>query len=733
MAKNTRKPEKKATKNIPTKTNEREEASRIPVKIEKAPEELLPLQQRKWNDPEVFEVNPDTFKKPGVRIALISGIAYLSPGFRKGLIRMAFQIAAEEGVHFSAIVGHIIDKTQFQSIIKRNIAEYKGILKANEEKISAEELTRIATEQAVEKIAGEISSCIPRLKKPGPASNGKNPFVRSYISASPVRDGVWGNYVARKLQERRADDMRARNPGDFMLDVKSFERKLGFLSPQRNRLPSRYYTTAAENEIRRKERQTSQDYPYLWVIGGYAASVFTPKGLRPRPYIMLPDLHRLQEVHEAENQIGLTIIEQLSEKDITVRVWSFRDLIKNERMLINSPKDATKKQRDTVEVLKKQGAQSVGLISDRLELPREQVEKDLKTLLGTPGSSHLMWPGIRYNAHSQDYDFHLPWIQKHLRYPVVKSLKEDSMLFFGCLHAGYTTTDYEHFVEEYPRLMLEQNVMSLFGVGDLTAGLHHDFHHTGEVFGGLNYTEQEEFAAELVATVMFRVFKKRFEKNYMGKKLTGDELTDVIRKNLVRLFYIPGNHDLWPERDGHTPLKMFHSTLVELLVVHIGKLFQEANLPFADVHSIIKSHVVHYEDFEALVELPSCIKVSMQHPHMGRAQTTSLRAQHAVGHLGSHISALANFHTSIIVAEWNTETGQCISVQIGTQVIYTRFERRKMKTGVDFGPVFLRVFSKDNRVFMHEMKYSNEPRLKEAIPKTTDPAVLKKKLGLLTL
>src|SRR3989338_3447344 len=139
MVKNTGKLGKKVKKNVSTNYEEKkEETPHIAEKIEKTHEELLPLQQRKWNDPEVFEVNPNTFKKPGVRIALLSGIAYLSPGLRKGLIRMAFQIAEEEGVHFSGIVGHIIDKAQFQSIIKRKITEYKEILKTNDEKISAE-------------------------------------------------------------------------------------------------------------------------------------------------------------------------------------------------------------------------------------------------------------------------------------------------------------------------------------------------------------------------------------------------------------------------------------------------------------------------------------------------------------------------------------------------------------------------------------------------------------------
>ena len=116
---------------------------------------------------------------------------------------------------------------------------------------------------------------------------------------------------------------------------------------------------------------------------------------------------------------------------------------------------------------------------------------------------------------------------------------------------------------------------------------------------------------------------------------------------------------------------------------------------------------------------------------MGRAQTTSLRAQHAIGFLKCPVSAIANFHAATIVHKWRPNLGQCVAVQIGTQAIYTRFERRKMKREVDFGPVLLRVFSRDGRIVKTKSAYFNKPYLKEAIPKSTDPTVLKKKMNII--
>ena len=310
------------------------------------------------------------------------------------------------------------------------------------------------------------------------------------------------------------------------------------------------------------------------------------------------------------------------------------------------------------------------------------------------------------------------------------------MLFFGCLHAGYTTTDYEHFVKEVPKIILEHGVKRLFGLGDMIAGLHHDFHHTGEVFGSMNYTEQERFAAEIVATVIMKVFSELLEatnkKTAIKNDISSEELSKVIRSCLVEFDLIPGNHDLWQEGEGHTPLVLFCERLTTLLMRNIGQILMEHKIQFFDLFGIIQDSVRLYPDYEARVVLPSGIAVAMQHPHMGRAQTTSLRAQSAIGLMKSQVTAIANFHTATFVPKWQPDLGQCVAVQVGTQVIYTRFERRKMKRAVDFGPVLLKTYSKNGRILKMETSYYNRPYLKEAIPKTTDPAVLKKKLNILT-
>jgi len=135
-------------------------------------------------------------------------------------------------------------------------------------------------------------------------------------------------------------------------------------------------------------------------------------------------------------------------------------------------------------------------------------------------------------------------------------------------------------------------------------------------------------------------------------------------------------------------------------------------------------------DFEQIYRLASGLTLGCRHPGMARADTTSLRAQKALDALGTQIVGIANFHVATTVRKWRPDLGQCVAVQAATQVIYTPFEGSKMKK-LDFGPIFLRVLSKDGRIYMDETAYFNKPMLKEPFKKSIDVDQLKDSLGLL--
>ncbi|MBI5045828.1 MAG: hypothetical protein HZC14_02380 [Candidatus Niyogibacteria bacterium] len=683
------------------------------------------LKKRKWDEPHIFQIKKADWDKPGTRVGCISGIAYSSQGFRAGLVEGAFELFRNKAAHFNVLNGHIVDEKALKVIMKEKTAGLKG-----EEK-------QMMIDHILEEAAKALAALIPKIEKPHDKGEAAE-LVRLYIMTSPKLDGKLGDAVMRRLQDLRPDDIRLYNSGGDKLEVKGkVEQVLWFLNPKKSRLPSKIYSTACEKEIDDKRRQTTQQMPHLWVVGGFASAVHIPSGIRHEPYCSLPALRRLEEVEAAENQVGAVIIDISSAGEFSFESWSYKDLVAKEREFITGiSTGADEAHKKIVAAIKNYGPLTLGMLVDKTGLKRGTIEKAMKLLVTDEMSDRTTWPGLHYNQASQRYDFHLPWIQEMIKYPCIDCvpLVEDRILFFGCMHAGYTTTDYQFLVEYFPEIMLKHDVRVLCGLGDFIAGLHHDFMCSGETFGQLNNTEQEQLAADILATIMFRVFEKRFAEK-IGKnatKISREELERVVGECLILFVYICGNHDLWQEKDGSTPLAIFRYRLIQNLTHHISKSLIDMRLPAISLHKILESKINSFPDYKASYVLPSGLRLGMMHPHMGRGQTTS-KAQVAMGLDGCQITGIANFHAAAVVREWWPGLGQQVVVQAGTEVLYTRFERRKMKSGVDFGPIFLRVLSHGQRIVATESAYFNEPLLKEAIKKSTDPDDLRKRLGILAI
>lgn len=716
----------------------------------------LPLEDRKWDDPEVLEIDAGLWSQPGQRIGRLSRIDFFSDGFRRGVLKKNCEILAyEEGVHFIVINAGLIDKASFKLVWRERLEEVKQHVK-EEKKIAKERGRKI--ENVLVKAIGEsvlnnllneaakkLAAILPRLKKPtSPGSSSE--FIRYYISTSPRYDGPFGEEIAKRLQQLRPEDIRCFKAGSACTKVKGANKRIWSISPVRARIPGKYYSQSAEKEIEDKEGQTSQPLPDLWAVGGQGSAIYKGEGERGRAYLTDPASCRQEKVTIGENQVGIAVVEYPPPDsnlvpgtvERLVRFWSLRDLIACEKEFITGIKEGSQRiHRSIVEILKQEGALSTGQICDELGIDdRKKVEEALKFLVEEKASPRKTWPGLHYDDKAQLFDFHLDWLQDRLRYvlPKKSEWKEDRFLFTGCLHSGYTTVDYEFIVKQLPYIMQKRKTKTLISLGDEIAGLHHGFQCRGEIFSSLNNTEQERFAAELRAEVIFQAFKNSFEQELIKQNpntLTLDQLTSLINKALVLFLVIPGNHDLWQEEEGNTPLAMFITRLRELLCLYLRHFLLEKKilLPI-DLEKIVEAKTLLFPDTEAVYEMPSGIKVAMAHPHLGRAATTSLRAQHAIGLHQAQISGIANFHTATVVHKWNQDLGQCVSVQVGTHAIHTRFERRKMKFQVDFGPVALRVVSHNGRILMTETVYYNKPYLRTAILKSQDIQLLRKKLGL---
>ena len=699
----------------------------------------LKKEERTWPEPEILEISEEAWRRPGTKRSYTSRWDYKGPGYRSGIILQDCLKFVEEGNHFNDFAGGVTSKEYVKKELRRRFKAVKPGLRDR------------VTEHFLNESAKELASVIPKIKKPVSvwADPSKPEFVRLYISTSRVYDGpyseryesTYGEEIARRLQALRPDDIRLENEGSTRLEVKGVNEIDWVISPMKHRLPSKYYSAAAEREIEDKSGQSDQLLPDLWVVGTQASAIHKTGGSkdmphigeRDRPYITVPASCRLEATTVAENQEGIAIVESINGNRF-VRFWNFKDLIHKEKRFITGIKDgATELHKKIVEVIKEHGAMTVGLLADKLEIDRQTVEREIKYLEEPKMLARKTWPGLFYNTKSQRYDFHLDWLQERLRYHLPKEYLEDTFLFFGCLHAGYTTTDYEHFVSKYPEIILNHKVKNLVGLGDFIAGLKHSLMHRGEIVGALNNTDQEIFASELVSTIMFRPFKKLFEEalsKFTEVKPTAEELKSIVKGCLVDFDYIDGNHDGWQLAEGTTPLVTFRDKLQKILIREINALIVARDLPAIDIDNLVDKKLIHLPDFKPIYKLASGLTLGARHPGMARADTTSLRAQKALDAFGTQVAGIANFHVATTVRQWRPDLGQCVAIQAPTQVIYTPFEGSKMKK-LDFGPIFLRVLSHDKRIYMDETAYFNKPMLKEPFKKSIDVDQLKDSLGLL--
>lgn len=718
---------------VSKKLNKENDIAKIKLQLKK--------EERSWLEPEVLEINEEAWHRPGTRRGYMSRFDYKGSGYRSGIILEECRKLAEEGCHFIGIVGGLVSKSYIKKELRRR---FKGV---------KTHLRDSVAEHFLNEAAKELASVIPKIKKPANvwADPAKVEFVRFYISTSPIYDGpygeryesTYGEEIARRLQTLRLDDIRVENEGSARLEVKGANEIDWIISPIRHRLPSKYYSAAAEREIEDKSGQSDQLLPDLWVVGTQASAIYKTGGSkdmpnigeRDRPYITVPASCRLEATTVAENQEGIVIVESVNGNRL-IRFWNFKDLIHREKLFITGIKDnATELHKKIVEVIKEHGAMTVGLLSDKIGVDRQTIEAAMKFLEEPKMLTRKTWPGIFYNPRSQRYDFHIDWLQERLRHHLPKEFTEDTVLRFGCLHAGYTTTDYEQFVRVYPEIIINYRVKTLFGLGDFVAGLKHSLMHRGEIIGALNNTDQEIFAAELIGTIILKSFKKRFEgvlSKFADRKPNKDELKSIINDPLVLVdfIYIDGNHDGWVLIEGTTPLVTFRDKLHKILVRETNVLISAHDLSAIDVDDLVDKKLIHLPDFKPTHKFLSGLTSGARHPGMARADTTSLRAQKALDALGTQTVGIANFHVATTVRKWRPDLGQCVAVQAPTQVIYTPFEGSKMKK-LDFGPIFNRVLSHNGRIYMDETIYFNKPILEAPLQKWIDVDNLKESLGLL--
>jgi hypothetical protein len=669
----------------------------------------------------------------GAKIGFISRIDYGSKGFRKALIEDAFECFSKiEGTHFNILTGGLVSAKALALEMKIYVKTELDRLKdenrdlPKDEKLSRDDLAREKSRlewEFLDTCAAELAKIIPVLKGPDPEDPKKEKVLDLFIVTSPAFDGELGEIVAQKLSDIRLD-IRVMNQGGDRFPVKYLnkEKLIWVLTPAKAVwMRGDYYSTAVERVIKDKIKQTSQSSPDLYVVGGFGSGIHKPKGELKYQYVSVPVCHRLEETRVSENQVGVGVLEYPGDgSNYRYRVYSFKDLVANELSFIVPPEKASHIQKKIVEAIKKRGWATRGILRSDLQVSLDVLENELKRLMSkkTFGRMGENWPGIFEQESSKKIYFNLEYVQHRLKYSQPHGpYQEDRIVSFACMHAGSRETDYNFFVNEVPKIILRQNASVLIDSGDTIEGLKHFLDRKGEILPGMNnYTIQEKFAAVLVGSVIFKVFRERFLKELKQlnqKQIHRDKLTALVNKALLQFYYIYGNHDLWETEDGFGCLVKFHDDLVMYLTACISKLLASNRLPIISVFPIVDSKV----QCRQFVDLPSGLKLSIQHPHMSRAKTTSIRPQEMLEfgkRAGCQVTIGANFHVSETVSEWDMDLGQCVCQQIGTIKHGSSFERNKMKM-VDQGVGYLRILSQGGRILMTESCFTGESQVKAPI------------------
>ncbi len=632
-----------------------------------------------------------------VRVGFMSRIDYGSPGFRYNLVKSARKVFEDDGTLFDILAGGLVSKRHITNRIKEAL-EFKKT------ELGKDYNRDVAEEEIIEAIADELSELIPKR-----IAKNENGYIKLYIMVSPEFDGDYGYRIAERLAIKREDIKFWAGTAEvypFKPPPHPTITEIACLVPPRGAAigKSEFYSNPVDRVVRAYVNiaKATKKPADIIVVGCYGSSINKPKGGESGQYIFsLLNLNRMEEEKESpENQIGVKVLEFTTDGEIFDHTHNFNDLVVNERKSIKIPETFSAEENELLNLFfHKRTSWTEGYAAADLGKPRKEAEKLFKSIMHKSRNQ----PFLAKDEKAGRYFIVPEWIQRNLDYPYPwpdESIKRDSMVVFGCMHALCAFTDHIYFVNEIPKVMLKHNVDMLVGVGDFIEGRNHGLPEKLEVVAGATYTQQEKFAAWMVGEAIIRVFEARFKKAIEEKGMPQDfdASLQMINNALPTFLYIPGNHDEWTERFAVKALTTFRSELKEGLHRAVSEVIGGDKFPLP--LELIENKIVLSKGYK----LPSGINVSLAHFHMGGSKTKSQMGQKLLGFEGGQVNLLANFHTAISAHHFEHGPGQRVVMQVGTMKHRSSFEDGHGKK-VDFGFGFLVIESKDNRIIKTTTSY----------------------------
>lgn len=612
-----------------------------------------------------------------VKIGMLSRVDYGSPGFRKGLLDLAYQCFREAGVHFVILAGGLFAGRALKQQMPKKKEEQDPYF---------------------DELAKYVAGVFPRVHH--------DSEIKTYLMVSPAYDGFIGEAAASRLVALRKD-IRLYPKAVERFPLKGIKKKISVIVPVKAAWRADYASTPVDRVLKDELKRSTQPPADVYSTGCYGVYMHRPKGESSCEYFALPALNKPEEITSTENQVGIVILEV--NDCVRVTNISFKDVVSAERELIKAPAGLSDFEQKVFSCLRR-GPSTPGIIEDDLHESRAKVGKALSKIAGIKRRGY---PRVREDSKSGRYDFDLAWRQRMLQYSWHPSdeIREDRIVGLACMHASSIFTDYEFIMNELPKVILAEKATVFAVVGDLIQGLKHDLMLRDEVVAcANNYTRQERLAGDLLAAVLGKVFSARLEAK-LGAAGPGD-MGQLLDECLIPLIYIPGNHDEWVKALGFEPLDKFRSVIVGRLQEKIEAAFAKKQLPAAAVKNIVEKKIIALESTDNRYKLASGLKIGLLHPHTGRAQTTTLRLQQSMSAVSDcHMVLIGNFHTAAAMALWDSRLGQRCGMQFGTLMHKSDFESKKNKI-VDFGIGCLRVKSRNGRILETQTMFCGDPKRK---------------------
>jgi hypothetical protein len=662
-----------------------------------------------------------------VSILLISRLDFPSDGYRRGLLLKASEICQRNDARFVILAGgavaerYVKDKARRLTRRIKALAKQVKVLLATDDPDTEEAETlnaQIARLQGYldelepEQMAQQLAAQLPTFK------NAAGETVNIYVFPSPAYDGDIGEQVCQRLAELRHDDVRIYHSDEDVVPVRQTGRSIEVAVPTKAVwMRGDYFSTAVERVLKDRRKSSTSEGADLVVVGCFGTAINKQRGEAHRAYVAVPVLHRQQGVRVAENQIGVAIMTvQRDRIDPIVRIEDLKDLVMNEGEAMVAPKRLHPRQRKLVQLIMEHGRSSTGVLAAQAGLASSTVTRELLPLDNRrKGRRPTGWPGLRFDEDANRWDLDKYWLREHLQYPDLPNAAErqvDSIVAYGCLHSGCIYTDYRYFLEEVPRVMLKTGATILVGAGDFVEGNKHNLVLRGEVYGGMNVTQQEQFAGALIASVTVDVFRARFEEAMAKiRRPTPEKVAAAVDASLVTNVMIPGNHDLWSLDTGFAPLVVMAMSSIDRIYAGIAAVLAAKGLQSPGLLNLVKSKFVipsvgEGERHDLICRnrfiLPSGLQMAVLHPHMSRTKTTSIRLQEMLeAAKDCQVVLGANFHVAEFLGVWEALLGQRICVEIGTMKLRSDFEENKLKT-VDHGFAWLLLESVNGRIVAAE-------------------------------